>query len=457
MKRCFFLLYIALVFLFCACAGPAVYGTLAEAQAQGIRLGENIYIDGVDVSGLTPEEAQSRLKEAHQAALSGQSYQILAGEASLEIPATSLPISFNTEAVLLEALALPRYAPRGNSRSLSTLPYAELEPLRAALSTQTASLDIEPVDATATYDPTADGRFVFTQESAGRRTDIHALAQAIQGRIQSGENTPLTVEFQELAPAYTAAQAQADSQLVAKFSTSFAGSTYSVRNRVFNIQKAARIIDGTVLQPGQEFDMNAALGPRNESTGWRIAAGILDGTYVQEYGGGVCQVSTTLYNAVLMADLTVTERYHHSWPLGYVDAGRDATISTGGPNFRFVNSSAATIVICAEVNTKAKTITVSLYGRPLADGVTISLGSKKTATLADLGTEYVVDRSLPPGQMEEVRKSRKGCIAVTWKEYYDAEGKLMRKEQITEDKYRSIRGLVKISSYQSQPNISTSQ
>ncbi|MEA4970400.1 MAG: VanW family protein [Candidatus Pelethousia sp.] len=450
MKRSLVLLYALFVLLFCACAAPA-YGSLAEAAESGARLGENIRIDGVDVSGLTPAEAEVLLDEAHQAALSAQSYPILADGETLEIPAASLPIAFDTEAVLLRALALPRYALASEARTFTCTPYAELEPLRAALSLHTAPLNVQPLDATASYDPTAEGRFVITEEVAGRQTDVHSLAQALQGRIQSGDTAPLEAGFLALLPAYTADQARADTQLVSKFSTSFAGSTYGVKNRVFNIKKAASLIDGAILAPGEEFDMNATLGPRNEEGGWKIATGILDGTYVQEYGGGVCQVSTTLYNAVLMADLTVIERYHHSWPLGYVAVGRDATISTGGPNFRFVNSSEVPVIISATADTKEKTITVRLYGRPLAEGVTISLKSKKTATLADLGTEYTVDRSLPPGQTEEVRKSRRGCIAVTWKEYYSAEGDFIRKVQVSEDKYRSIKGLIKVSGQQVSP------
>lgn len=458
MKRSLVLLYAALALLFCACAAP-VYGSLAEAAESGARLGENVRIDGVDVSGLTPAEAEALLDETHQATLSAQSYPILAGGETLEIPATSLPIAFDTEAVLLRALALPRYALPSEARSLSCTPYAELEPLRAALSLYTESLNVQPLDAAASYDPAVEGHFIITEEAPGRQTDVHGLAQALQGRIPSGDTSPVEAGFLALLPAYTADQARADTQLVSKFSTSFAGSTYGVKNRVFNIKKAASIIDGTLLAPGEEFDMNAALGPRNEEGGWKIATGILDGAYVQEYGGGVCQVSTTLYNAVLMADLTVIERYHHSWPLGYVAAGRDATISTGGPNFRFVNSSEAPVVISATADTKAKTITVRLYGRLLADGVTISLKSKKTATLEDLGTAYTIDLSLAPGQTQEVRKSRRGCIAETWKEYYSAEGEFIRKEQVTEDKYRSIKGLVKVSGQQvpARQNIGATQ
>lgn len=444
MKRSLICLYAALVFLLCACASPS-YGSFSEAESSGARLGENIFIDGADVSGLTLSEAAVRLEEAHKAALAASSYHMLADGESLKISAGDLPISFNTESVLLAALSLPRYAPKSSAREFSCSPQVDLESLRACLSIHTAFLNAEPQDAAAAYDPDVQGRFVFTEEVPGRVADVHTLAQELQDRILSGSAAPLKIGFVELTPGYTAGQARADSQLIAEFSTSFKGSTYGAKNRVFNIKKAAGIIDGTVMQPGKEFDMNAALGPRNGENGWKIATGIRDGAYVQEFGGGVCQVSSTLYNAVLMADLTVTQRYHHSWPLGYIAAGRDATISTDGPNFCFVNSSDAAVVLSAQTNTKSKTITVRIYGRTLADGVTISLRSKKTATLEDLGTEYMVDPALPPGQTEEVRKSRRGCVAVTWKEYHGPDGELIRKEQVSEDRYRSIRGLIKTS------------
>ena len=440
------ILYIlAIPVLCCACARPK-YESLEAAAAQGARLGEYIYIDGVDVSGMALQEAEDALAAAQQAALEGRSVQLINGEETLELSLGELPISFNREEVLLQALSLPPHVPKNSPRELSCRPSADLESLRVALLEQTDPLNAAPQDAVAVYDPEAEGNFVIQSSAAGRQVDVQALAQELQGRIESGDLTsPLPVSFVELPPEYTTEQAEAEHQLITEFSTSFAGSTYSKENRVFNISKAADLMDGTVLSPGEEFDMNAVLGDRNEENGWKTAAGIRDGAYVQEYGGGVCQVSTTLYNAVLMADLEITERHHHSWPLGYIDPGRDATISTGGPNFRFRNTSAAPITLSASVDAEEKTITVRIYGQPLADGVSIRLRSEKTATLEDLGTEYTVDPALAPGEVEEVRKSRRGCIAITWKEYYDAEGNLLREEQVTEDKYRSIQGLVKIS------------
>ena len=138
----------------------------------------------------------------------------------------------------------------------------------------------------------------------------------------------------------------------------------------------------------------------------------------------------------------MTERHHHSWPLGYIDAGRDATISTDGPNFRFLNTSDLPVTLSAYVDSEEKTITVGIYGAPLPEGISIRIRSEKTATLEDLGTEYQVDPTLAPGEVLEVRKSRRGCIAVTYKDYYDAQGQLVETQQVTEDKYRSIRGLV---------------
>lgn len=213
---------------------------------------------------------------------------------------------------------------------------------------------------------------------------------------------------------------------------------------MFNIVKAASLIDGLVINPGETFSINAALGPRNGENGWKIATGIKYGTYVQEYGGGVCQVSSTLYNAALMADLEITERYHHSWPLGYIPVGRDATISTGGPDLLITNASPARIFIRAFTDEKEKTVTVRLYGRPLADGVTIRVTSKKTGTLEDLGMEVEVDPALAPGEEKIVRESRVGVSAETYKEYYAADGSLVRTELVSRDKYRSIKGLMYI-------------
>lgn len=211
------------------------------------------------------------------------------------------------------------------------------------------------------------------------------------------------------------------------------------------MKKAAGLIDGQRLESGGVFDMNAALGARNEENGWREATAIRQGSYVQEYGGGVCQVSTTLYNAVLLADLEIAERSHHSWPLGYIDIGRDATISTGGPNFKFINTTQSPIYISALVNTEKETVTVRLFGRARSDGIYIRLRSEKVESIADPGDEIQTDRSLPAGQTLRKRESRPGSISETYKQYYSSDGKLLREELVSRDKYRPIKGILLVS------------
>lgn len=439
------LVFFSLAALLLCCGCAARYDSIEQAEAEGARLGEFIYIDGVDVSRLSPAEAVNKVRAAHEETLSGTSYVLRAGDDRATVSGAELPICCGAEEAVLSALMVrPHLARDGMARKLSSAVTADAEELRSALSRAVKQLEYPSTPAKAQYDAAAEGRFSYTPASAGRSIDVPDLANRLSELIQGRSGGEIEAAAISVEPEYTEEMARQDTQLICEFTTSFAGSTYSRANRVFNIVKAAALIDGVTIAPDEEFDMNATLGPRNGENGWKQATGIRDGAYVQEYGGGVCQVSTTLYNAALMADLDITERHHHSWPLGYIDIGRDATISTGGPNFRLVNPHDAPVTISASTDEKQKTVTVRLYGRPLADGVRIELTSRKTSTLAAPGQEVTVDRSLAPGAVEIVRRERRGSTAETYKLYYDANGELIRQELVTTDKYRSIKGLVKI-------------
>lgn len=427
------------------------YADFDSAEQAGAVLGERVFIDGVDVSGLSPAAALSAVESAHAQALKKLTYRITAGDDSVEISGEALPISFNTREVIVQALSLKQHWPERNQpRELHTAAASNREELKAALSKHIEKLEYAPKDAAAKYNPDKLA-FDYTDAKDGRSIDAAALAQSISAMVAEKSGGQVSALTSALPAEYTLEMAKQDTKLISEFSTSFAGSTYSKANRVFNIKKAASLINGVTLAPGEELDMNAVLGDRNEKNGWKTATGIRDGVYVQEYGGGVCQVSTTLYNAALMADLEITERHHHSWPLGYVDIGRDATISTGGPNLKIKNNSEGSIILSAFTDTDKKTVTVRLYGKPLPNGVTVKLTSKKTATLSDPGYETVTDSALAPGSSETVREARRGSTAETYKLYYNSSGELIDKKLVTEDKYRSIKGLVKVSPYSEEP------
>jgi len=440
-KYLFYLPAMALLLLCSGCADK--YADIGSAQNDGAVLGECLLIDNVDVSGMTPEEASAALETAHTAALENLRYTVTAGDDTAHISGDMLPISFNSDETILQALTLKKHWPKNiEPRRLTTSMNADLEKLRTALMEHTAQLQYQPQDGTAAY--SQDKGFTYTPHKDGRQLNYDKLNNDIHNLILNGEGGTVAAETSVIPAQYTTEMAQRDTGLISEFTTSFSGSTYGKANRVFNIVKAAAMIDGAVIAPGEEFDTNKTLGDRNKENGWKTAAGIRDGAYVQEYGGGVCQVSTTLYNAALMADLKITERHHHSWPLGYVDIGRDATISTGGPNLKFINSGPVPIILSAITDEKEKTVTVRIYGRPLEDGIHIELTSKKTATLSSPGTETVIDPSLAPGESKTIRKARRGSVAQTHKLYYSADGELIDKVLVTEDKYRSISGIVNV-------------
>ena len=440
-------------------SGAAVNGPV-DAIGETDRIPDGVSVLGIDVGGQTRSSARELIVKTADSLLAGAAITLQLDGTSYEIKGADLGLSYDIEAVLDAAVQytepeeepdvvvdVTNTAPASQPGAFDQIFTWDEAALRRALENIAAQFDVEPVDAIGEPVLHEDHTVSFTHQDGktGRAVDVDATLAKITETFQRGIYTAqLDGEWNTVQPAVTAAMLSQQIALRGSYTTRYATigktseETPTIENRVFNIQKAAGIINGCMIAPGESWSFNDFVGERSLENGWKEAAGIRDGAYVQEYGGGVCQVSSTLYNAVLMADLTVTERHHHSWPLGYIDPGRDATISTDGPNFRFLNSSDLPVTLSAQVDTDEKTITVAIYGAPLPDGRSIRIRSEKTATLEDLGTEYQVDPSLAPGEILEVRESRRGCIAVTYKEYYDAQGQLIDTQVVTEDKYLSL-------------------
>ncbi len=297
-------------------------------------------------------------------------------------------------------------------------------------------------DAQILYSEDPASPLMIVPEAEGQRVNELTLLQSLTDPSMPPR---VTVELLPVHASVTEDELKERYALLSTFTTSFKGSTLGRKNRVNNMALAVSRINGIVLAPGEEFSMNRTILDRTKENGYYLAPAIRNGTYEKEYGGGVCQVSSTLFNAVMMADLTITERHHHSWPMTYVPIGRDATIATGYKDFKFVNATEGKLIIFAHLDKKAKTITVQLYGMRDPDFDHIKIVSMRTGSLPAKGTKVLLDESLSAGSRVEERKERRGRTSVTYKEYYDAEGKLIRKETAFEDSYPSIEGLVYVS------------
>ncbi|MDO4565261.1 MAG: VanW family protein [Clostridia bacterium] len=299
----------------------------------------------------------------------------------------------------------------------------------------------EPVDASIEHSDDFENPFVLSMAEAGLSIDSEELQRHIAGNAGAG----VSFEAETISPDIDTEALQEQNSLLSSYTTSFDSSTLSRENRVFNIKKAAELIDGTIVEPGEVFSANETIGDRNRKNGWKEAGAISGGTYVQEYGGGVCQVSSTLFNAVMMADLEIVERHHHSWPMSYVPIGRDATISTGIKDFRFKNTSPAPITIRAKVDEDAKTVIVCIYGQKSDAYSYIEIESEKTGNIDSLPDEIHLDESLPSGSRIVEREGRRGRKSTTYKLYYAEDGTLIEKVVAHKDTYPSIAAIIYLS------------
>jgi len=256
----------------------------------------------------------------------------------------------------------------------------------------------------------ASGKFVFAGEENGFAIDQDKLAADISQALKDKKfDAKITASGSDVAPEISAASAKEKYKTISSFTTN----TTANQNRNTNVRLAAEAINGTVIKPGQEFSFNGTVGQRTEAKGYKGAAAYNNGEVVQEIGGGVCQVSTTLYNAVFKAGLKISSRRSHTFEPSYVTPGRDATVSWDQPDFKFINNSSTAIGLRASYADQK--VTVSVYGIPiLEDGITWDLDSKKVEDLGTPNPTYEEDQTLQPGA--EVTKS-KGSAGSRWETY----------------------------------------
>lgn len=212
------------------------------------------------------------------------------------------------------------------------------------------------------------------------------------------------------------------------FSTSYVTSDY---NRSTNIALAASKINGTVLMPGEEFSFNGTVGKRTPGAGFRQAGVYVNGGSAIDYGGGICQVSSTLYNAVLKANLDISSRSNHMFTVGYVPIGLDATVSWGAPDFKFKNSRKYPIKIVA--TTSNKKLYISVYGLKEDVEYEVELISYKTGSVP-FSTVYTTDSSLEKGKTKVVQAGSNGAKAVSYK-VLKLDGKEISRTLLAKDTY----------------------
>ena len=221
------------------------------------------------------------------------------------------------------------------------------------------------------------------------------------------------------------------------FSTKYLASNV---NRTTNLRLAAEKINGTILMPNEEFSYNQTVGERTIQAGYKEAAIYSNGSVVNGLGGGICQISSTLYDAVVMANLNVTTRRNHQFVTSYVDAGKDATVVWGSQDFKFVNTRNYPIRIEATVSGGVATITI--WGVKEEVEYDIRIETKRVATIA-YTTQYIQDPSLPAGT-EVVKQAGSNGRKVEAYKVVRLNGQVVSTTLLSKDTYNPMKKIVHV-------------
>ncbi|WP_039834827.1 VanW family protein [Paenibacillus sonchi] len=302
-----------------------------------------------------------------------------------------------------------------------------------------------PVDAVRRI--TADDRVVYTPEKTTYEVDWRALELALQAVVPltlhnadslKGKQIMLEVPLSIRQPEVTLKilKEQGIERKISQFSTSLGASG---PGRTFNVQAAAAAVNGTLLPPGAVFDYGKAIQKAQADTGFREAPVIVNGRLQPGVGGGICQVSSTLYNAALRSGLEIVERRNHSLPVNYLPKGQDATFSEGNINFRFRNNTGKSLIIHAAV--QGRTLTVKLFGT-FPKNVTFLVQSRTVELLAP-ADKYVSDPSLPRGGTRVIQNGKTGYIVETYITRL-VDGKAVEKKLLSRDTYYAQKRIIAI-------------
>ena len=210
------------------------------------------------------------------------------------------------------------------------------------------------------------------------------------------------------------------------------------KNRSNNISLAAQKINGTVILPGETFSYNKTVGKRTKAAGFKEAGAYAGGKVIQEVGGGICQVSSTLYNAVVYANLEITERSNHCFESSYVAAGRDATVSWGTLDFKFKNNRQYPVKIEASANSGVNKITIKGIKEEKEYEVVIQ---SKVTSIIQMPVQYQENSDMNEGEERIIQYGHNGCTSVTYK-ILKLNGATISTELMSTDYYKPLERII---------------
>lgn len=404
-----------------AVAGMGSMEALAK-EKEDPTIHSGVFADEVDLSGMTEAEAEAELA-AYINRLGDETLTLEIFDEHVEVTLGDLGLGCTNLNVIEEAAQLgktgnviKRYKERKDLEhenkvyELNWMLDSDL--IRDFVSTECVKFDSEAKDATLKRE---NGTFQIVDGNTGTKLDVEGSIQAIQDYIENDwdkENGRITLPVETDYPRGSREELSRVKDVLGTFTTSYSTSGPS---RSQNVSNGARLINGTVLYPGDTFSTYEVVSPFTTANGYEMAGSYLNGKVVDSLGGGICQVSTTLYNAVLLSELEVVERSNHSMIVTYVDPSADAAIAGTYKDFKFKNDSDAPIYI--EGVTANKQITFTIYGEETRPSNRTVKYVSQTLSTTDPGAVIIADPGQPIGY-RVAESAHRGVQAELYKHVY---------------------------------------
>lgn len=278
--------------------------------------------------------------------------------------------------------------------------------------------------------------FTFSDSVAGKKLNTESLKADIARALENGGGA-VTLNVQTIEPSVRKEDIASEYGMIAYAVTNASSSS---SNRLSNIRLALQLINGTRLAPGETFSFNDTVGKRTTERGFKLATAYSSGEITEDVGGGICQVSTTLFNAVVKADMQIDERHNHSLTVAYVDKGKDAAVNWKSQDLKFTNTSEDDVYLVC-VLTDDKRVRIGVFGKLLPNGETIEIEAQTTGTI-DYDTVYQPSLSLAPGTTNVTQKGKNGYTAVAYKVRKDANGNTISRELLCKSSYKATNQVI---------------
>lgn len=438
------------LFFVLGCILALLVGFGAEIIATGLlsdtdQICEGVQIAAIDVGGMTEEEASRAVEDQVSRILDSVVSIQISGE-ELQTSVKELGVSCDWQAVVDKAYQLGK---DGNpfkqlkvkkqiklSGKQFSLPYEiEEDVIQDFVDERCKPFNVSMKNSKLQF---KNGKLKATKDRTGHEVQVSETVEKIRDSlkeaVKKSDAESLTIEavVQDTEPEYTREEVSKCKDLLGTYSTSFAS---SAAPRANNVKTAAGYINGTVLYPGETFSTIKVIKDRTEENGYQAAPEYSSGNVVDGIGGGVCQVSTTLYNAVINAELEIVERSPHSMVVSYVDVSRDAAISGDYKDFKFKNNTQTPVYIAGSA--QGGTLTFRIYGEETrAANRKIEFESETLETIQPGAPVETVDKSKPASYRSVTQTAHVGYRAKLWKIVY-VDGKQTEKIELNSSSYKA--------------------